>query len=195
MKRSIKPTQRLAILATLLLLSMALATPASALDFSVMGSWWDTDSLGQTAGGGIRLSWAFGNASALDLSAFYFQKLDETKDINNFGDLEDALIKDGIDVIPIDLGTRFGPGGFYLGGGITYFMIDAPSGVEIDDEVGWYGSLGWEIGDDDGLRFVIEGIYRDVEGRVNVRNDSIELNDIPLDLGGIHVNAGVTFAF
>ena len=128
-------------------------------------------------------------------------------------DLEgsDAFVDDGFEVIPIDIGIRFGRPGLYLGAGGTYFMIDAPQSVivsdpllgdivvpiaEVDDELGYYGLIGWEFGSRKSKVFV-ELMYRFMDGTVtNSDIDDFQVIDqVDLDLSGPQYNIGFNFAF
>ncbi len=179
----------------LLALAAFAPTPAArAADLSLMGSWWDTSDLGEAAGVGVRVSWQFSKATMLDIGAHYFEELTEGTELDDLGDLDFDQIfeEDGLQVIPIEAGVRFGPGGFYAGLGLSYYLLDAPSGVEIDDELGYYGILGWEFGKPRGFRVFVEGKYRVIEGDIGADITDV-LDTITVDLGGLSLNVGVTF--
>ena len=179
--------------------------PAYATDFSVFASQWDTEDLGEAVGVGVRFSWLFTQNSMLDVGASFFEELDEGVDISSLSDLDSArLAEDGVQTIPIDVGLRWGPRGLYVGGGVTYFMLDGPNSLNIDDEYGYYGVLGYQFGNrrSGGLGFFIEAKYRQVEG--TLESDVEDLGDIDdidlvdgfdLDLGGLNYSVGLTFQF
>src|SRR5688500_10737490 len=54
------------------------SVPAAAGDFAIFGSYWDTDDLGESAGGGIKF--AFGDRFRLRASGTYYPDLSEDFD-------------------------------------------------------------------------------------------------------------------
>lgn len=183
-------------------------TPAFASDFAVFGSYLDTEDLEETVGGGVKAG--FGAAWQLELRATYFPDL--TEDFESFADDpgdDPGDFTNDIEAIPLDVGVKYNfgadqPLNFYVGGGGTYFLLDAERG-EIDDEVGFYGVVGVEFARSvGGVGFFAEAIYREVEATVN-RDvddfddlDDIDFNDLlerDLDVGGIGANAGIIWRF
>ena len=170
-----------------------IAGPAAASDFSVFGSYWDTQDMDEALGGGAKLRLG----KYVELRGTYFSDLTADTDPERF-DFE-------VSAIPIEAGLRFDftqgqsftP---YVGGGAGYYMLDTTEG-EIDDEVGWYAVLGAEFGgQDSGLGFMAEAIYRQMEGTVTDRpNDFPDPGDVRDDvvfqLDGLGVNAGLVWKF
>ena len=190
MKRFLFPVLAFALVASLLA-----PISASASDLSIMAAYWDTDQLGEAAGAGLRNSWDIGSTGKLDLTVFYLEELDETTEIDSFSSLADAFTGQGVEVLPVDLGVRFGPGGFYYGAGISYYFLEGPDGIDLEDEVGWYAVIGYEFGGDSrggGIRFFVEGQYRDIEGTAGSEFPEIR-DEIILDISGAFVTLGVTF--
>lgn len=195
---------RSAVLLLLLLAIFASAVPAAATDFAVYGSWWDTEELGETAGGGLRLD--LGQAFQVQLRASYYPDL--TEDFGELIDDEDARFDFELEAIPLEAGIKIslGQGGGvrpFIGGGGTYYLLDSNFG-EVDDEVGYYLTSGLEIGGGGGggVGFFAEALYRYVEGTLSIDPEDIddiedvEIDDeIALDLSGLAVNAGVVFRF
>lgn len=182
--------------------------PAFAGDFAVFGSYLDTEDLEETVGGGVKAG--FGDALQLELRATYLPDL--TEDFESFvddpGDDPGRFTND-IEAIPLDVGVKYSfgydqPVNFYVGGGGTYFLLDAERG-EVDDEVGFYGVGGIEIArSTGGFGFFAEVIYRDVEAVVDRDpQDFRDLDDIEfdrirkrdLDVGGLGANAGIIWRF
>ena len=83
------------------------ATPMSATDFSLVGSYWDTKVAGDTAGGGIQLGMPFNEVFAIELRATYFEQLSD-EPLQNAFDSNDPIFQDqGIQALPLEAGVRF----------------------------------------------------------------------------------------
>lgn len=182
------------------------ATPTLATDFSLVGSYWDTDAAGDTAGGGLILGMPLNETFAIELRATYFEELSDDPFQNAF-DSNDPIFQDqGIQALPLEAGVRFSfPQRAWLrphiGGGATYFLLDSDFG-EVSDEVGYYVTLGATLGDGDGTDFFIEGIWRDATAGIELDPQALDdIDDInvvdhaTLDLGGFGVNLGVRWSF
>jgi hypothetical protein len=170
--------------------------PAAAGDLGIFGSYWDTDELGETAGGGIR--WAFGDGVfRFELRGAYFPDLSEDFDqLIEDNDLEtgtfevEAIVPEAGFTFNLAPESRFQP---YLGAGGSYYLLDT-NVFELDDEYGYYGLFGFQVGGGgDGPAFFAEGLYRWVDGTVE-GGDLIE-DDFEIDLEGYAINAGVLFRF
>ncbi|MEZ5330889.1 MAG: hypothetical protein R2991_02290 [Thermoanaerobaculia bacterium] len=180
------------ILALFALTALAAGAPALAGDFGLYGSYWDTDALGETAGGGLK--YAFGDAGLrFELRGSYFPDLTE-----DFGQLIDDGTGDAeVEAVVPEAGItyNFAPESntqFYVGGGLSYYLLDINE-FDIDDEVGYYGLAGIVLGGaGDGPAFFAEAMYRSVEGTVT--DDALE-EDVDLDLSGLSANVGVLFRF
>lgn len=170
--------------------ALALAAgPATAGDFSVFGSYWDTSDADEAIGVGAKARFGI-----VELRGTYFN--DVTTDTSP--ESRDFEVR----AIPLEAGLsfkfaeseRFSP---YIGGGASYFMLDTNRG-EIDDEVGWYGVVGADIGAPNGLSFMAEAIYRNVEATVTDEEDLTDPDiedEVAFDLGGIGVNLGLVWRF
>jgi hypothetical protein len=186
----------------------AISTPATA-DFRVFGAYQDTDARDDTAGGGVSFGIPVAKIADLEMRGSYLQKLEDDPLDGAFDEDEPVFTPGDIEVIPLDLGVRFNltqkergaqP---YLGGGASYFLLDSDqSGVNVDDEVGWYASVGSSFGDREGISFFLEGMYRGVEATVEQDPDSItDVDDldldenVDLDLDGFGATAGVRFGW
>ncbi len=195
---------------TLVALALAVATllfafPAMAGGFSVYGAYWDVDELDSTAGGGVKLGIPLGNVVNLDLRGTFYQQIDDENFFDRvFDDRESPFIENGLDIIPIDVGlsVNFAPRGSvvpFLGGGVSYFLLDADRG-EVDDEVGWYANGGVEFASRGNWGFFVEGLYRSATGTVESSPEDfsdigdiegIDFDDVEFDLEGFGANAGV----
>ena len=174
------------------------APSAFAGELGLYGSYWDTDALGETAGGGAK--WAFGDGPVqFELRGTYYPDLSE-----DFGQLVDngtgnfeveAIVPEAGVTFGFGPGTNFRP---YAGGGVSYFLLDT-NRYDVDDEVGFYGVVGAEIGaESGGVAFFVEGAYRWVEATVENEDDIDDIGlqeDVDLDLNGPTINAGVVFRF
>ena len=84
------------VLSVLALLFVFASAPAAAGDFGIFGSFWDTDDLGETAGGGVKFS--FGDRFKLRAAGTYYPDLTE-----DAGD----LVEDGDIVLIRVAGSHF----------------------------------------------------------------------------------------
>jgi hypothetical protein len=182
--------------------ALALAAPASAGDFSIFGSYWDTDVAGDAAGGGLGLGFPFNETLGLDLRVSYYEELSDDPLENAFDSNDPVFQEKGIQVWPLDIGLRFNfasGSSFrpYLAGGASYFVLDSDFG-NINDEVGYYAALGATFGDPDGTNFFVEGTWRKANARIEL--DPEDLNDIDdinvedhanFDIDGAGVNLGL----
>ncbi len=180
---------------------------ASAGGFTLFGSYWDTDALGDTIGAGFLLAIPLGESQwDIDLRATYFEDLEDQSfddfidDV--FDDDENPVVKNSIRIIPLEAGLKYNFASeevfnFYLGGGGGYYLLDN-TGFNIDDEFGFYAVAGLTIGASDGIAFAAEVIYRKIEGSVD--NDPSNIDDIDdlggnnrigLDLDGVGANVGI----
>ncbi|MEM7050704.1 MAG: outer membrane beta-barrel protein [Acidobacteriota bacterium] len=179
------------------------ASPAQAGNVALYGSYWDTEDTGENIGGGARLGLM--SVGSLEFEArvsFYEEATDDLFD--RILDGEDPRTGNGIQVTPVELGVRFNLGrpiGFrpYIGAGASYYVLDADTG-DVDDEGGYYGLFGFELGDQSGLRFFAEAMYRTVEATVEFDRDdfpdiTIDEDQFDIDLGGVAINAGVTWSW
>jgi opacity protein-like surface antigen len=164
-----------------------LAGPASATDFGLFGSYWDTKDADSGLGGGVKINFA----RIVELRASYFSDL--TADVDP--ESRDFEIK----AIPLEAGLafkfaeneRFTP---YVGGGIGYYLFDTNRG-DIDDETGWYAVVGADIKGASGFGFMVEGIYRGMETTVRDDDPDNIVGDVDVDFGGLGVNAGLVWSF
>lgn len=188
----------ISVLALSALLLLLHAPAASAQDLSVFGSYWETDDLESTGGGGVKLGFGDG-LLGMELRATYYPDLTESfetlLDEEGLGDRELE-----IEAIPVDLGITLGTGNVYASGGVTWFLLDS-NVLEVDDEVGLYVGGGFELGRGN-FGFFAEALYRQVEGTVNGELEDVGspgdledliVDDVELDLGGLVVNAGMVF--
>jgi len=196
---------RLAFFASMAVL-FTLAAPASAGDVTLFAGGWDTDAAGDAGGGGLRLGWSMTPRTDFELRASYYEELTDDP-LGNAFDSDATVFEDqGIQVTPIEIGLRFhlGSGSTFrpfLGGGASYFLLDSDFG-EINDELGYYATIGAEIGDGRGADFVIEGLWRKASARIDVDPerlddiDDLEVQDhANFDIDGLGVNLGVIWRF
>ncbi len=178
--------------ALVLLLISTAPMPASAGDLGIFGSYWETDALGDTAGGGAK--YTLGDAGIrLELRGSLYPDL--SRDLEALveggrGDLEVEAI-----VPEIGVAFNFAPESstqFYLGGGLSYYLLDAGA-VDIDDQLGFYLLAGVSTGGDGGgVGFFAELLYRSVEATVK---DRTIVESLEIDLSGPSLNLGLIFRF
>ncbi|RLE36453.1 MAG: hypothetical protein DRJ61_00835 [Acidobacteria bacterium] len=173
------------ILALFVVVALA-AVPASAGGLKVFGAYLDSSDVGAFTGAGVRysssdtLGWEFGATAYLEGDDFDFGELD--------------FDSDSIDNTALDFGFLVSINElFYFTGGVSYFMFDADYG-DVDDEWGFYATLGATIGGDT-FRFFIEGMYRDVSATITYDDFELIEDDVKLDIGGFGVNAGLEWRF
>jgi hypothetical protein len=181
-----------------LTLAGLLASPALATDFGLYGTYWDTKALDSTAGGGVKLGFGEG-VVRFEVRASHFPDISE-----NFNQLVDdgtgrfkvrATVPEAGLTFNFAPEQRFQP---YLGAGASYYVLDT-NRFEIDDEIGYYGLVGFHVGrPEGGPAFFAEAMYRKVDA--TVKDDDVTDPDnlngkVGLDLSGAAVNAGVLFRF
>ena len=196
--------RRIVFLSILTLLTLA-AGPAAASDLALFGSYWQPSDFDDTAGGGLRLRLG-GGAVQLELRGTYYP--DITEDLNDLLDTDDSGLDDfELKAIPAEAGIifHFAQGSNvspYIGGGATYYLLDTNIG-EVKDEAGFYVTGGIRVGGDNGgVGFLAEALYRNVEGSVKFDPDDFDdIDDVDfddefdLDLSGFAANIGVVFRF
>jgi hypothetical protein len=184
-----KPSRRYAMRKIVLALGIVclLAAPAWAEgEFSLFGAYERVTSNDSSIGGGGRLSLNLRIVS-FDLTATW---LPQKGNVDVLGGAVDK-----IQTTPVDLGVRvrFSPGSEfrpYVGGGISYFFNALEFG-EVDDEVGFYLSLGFIGLADRPVRWYAEAIYRMAE----IEADFGVQGKVKEDIGGFGVTAGLAFSF
>lgn len=194
--------------ALLAALALALLVPAStsmASGLAIYGSYWSSDALDDTAGAGLKFSLPLGERFNLDLRGTYYEPFDQDALQDEIDDLFDDgpnpdrdIFNSELKIIPVEAGFSFnlGDGAIQptLGAGATYFLIDSDRG-SVDDEVGWYGSVGLNFAREGSAGFFLEGVYRSAEGEVSEDEDDVDFDRVTFDLDGFAANAGVVFSF
>jgi hypothetical protein len=177
---------------------MTAAAPAGATGFTIFGSWWNPDAVGEALGGGISLSFPLGDSGlGMDFRGSFYQ---ETGDESPIVHGPDSVFREfGLQIVPVDAALRYdfnqdGAANLYLGGGASYFFLDVDQGPDLDDELGWLAFVGAEFGDPAGARFFLEGSYRSVTSTIRSDGDEI-VDDVPIDLDGAMVNLGIVWRF
>ncbi len=167
------------------------STPASALDFSLYGSYWDTEALDNATGFGARLG--FGRSFQFEIGASYYDELGIDLAIETINTGVEVRSVD-TEVIPVDLGVRFNSrdGRWYLAGGGTYYFLDSNLDT-VEDDWGLYARLGRQF-----RSMFLEVGYRDVGGKID--SNRIEIGgageviviETSVDLAGPFFNLGWT---
>lgn len=164
-----------------------LATPAWAEgEFSLFGAYEQVTGSDTSIGGGARVSLNL-NIVSFDLTATWLPQK------GNVGVLGGSV--DKIQITPVDLGVRFrfsSGSEFrpYVGVGLSYILTDLEFG-EVDDEAGFYLSLGFVGQADRPIRWYTEVLYRMAE----VTADFGVQGKVEEDVGGLGITAGLSFAF
>lgn len=190
-------------LAAVALVLIVPAGGAMASGLSVFGSYWNSDSLDDVAGAGVKFSVPLGDTMSFDLRGTYYEPFDEEAlrdelDDPFEDDFPDEIFPGEIQVIPLEAGlsVNLGQGSIRpsIGAGVSYLMLDVDRG-EIDDEVGWYGSLGVDFASENSVGFFAEALYRAAEGTVDEDQDDLDFDRVDFDLDGFAANLGVVFRF
>ncbi len=169
------------------------STPAEAAEFSVFGSYMDSDDLNDAPGLGFRV--AFFEQIQLQITASWYDKFDGLVVVPS-GPVQIAgatPVVVPIDLIPIDVGGAYyfdeDATGAYLGAGLSYFMLDSSLGnTNTDNELGFYAQIGYQSGGG----FFGELVYRLAQGEVEgvpvvgperFRTVKYDLNAIAVSVG------------
>jgi hypothetical protein len=157
--------------------------------FSLFGSYGEITKEDRSIGAGARLSLG-GESLVFDLTATYLPQQSTT--IFREGG---APVSDDLRITPLEIGGRyiFSAGSdfrLYLGLGGSYFLVDLGGGNS-DNEFGFYGLGGFVFGANANLQFFAEVLYRQTEITV----DYGHLGRADVDVGGLGLNAGLTFRF
>lgn len=189
----------------LVLAILAPASPALAQGFEIFGSYWNTSDVDETFGGGVGLGIPFGESGlGLKLRGTYYQELTDEPLDNLFDDDEPFFEEESLEVLPVDVGLSysFARGETFsptIAAGASYFFIDTTrEGFDVDDETGYFVSLGTTIGNREGVNFFVEGLYRSTEAtfrrnRLEGDDDTDLDEDVAIDLDGFAVNAGIAW--
>jgi len=176
-----------------------LATPALAGSVGVFASWWDPNDSNDEFAGGLKLEVGVGDKVDLEFRASWFDNVATMLP-------DDAP---GFEVpytaVPLDFGFAYNfvsnkkvtP---YIGGGGTYFLLDANNDEigRIEDEWGWYAVAGLDLPIASNWKLFIEAMYRDAEA--TVKGDDLgfgnpSVTDAFFDLKGPAVNGGIAFTW
>lgn len=174
------------------------ASPASAADFGIFGTYAQTEDFDNSAGLGIKTNFGLAGGLGLGLRATYIPDLGS--DFSDFFD-DDDFRDFEVEAVPLDLGLTYAFGAnrnLYVGGGATYVLLDPEFG-DADDQAGWFGEIGFRSNRPSGINYFVEGVYRSIESTVNFDSDdfgNIDFRDeVDVDLSGISVNAGLAFTW
>ena len=157
-------------------------------DIGLFGAVWDQSAPGTVWGAGLRLTGREGPWLA-DLTATYLP--DSDVHLGELTAVPDATVQ----VTPLEIGLRYLPERYgrlqpYLGGGAGYYLVDSTLGTA-DNEWGWYGVGGLDLGARAGWNLFVEAVYRDVTSHVRIPDPVAGDLRPELDLGGWGVNIGV----
>lgn len=97
-----------------------------------------------------------------------------------------------MDAVPVEAGLswNFLPEDMinpYISGGANFVFVDSSVG-DANNEWGWYAGGGLEIGPPEGLAGMVEVLYRDVDGDLDLGE-----TDVRYDLGGVAANVGLLY--
>jgi outer membrane protein W len=176
---------------------MGAAAPAQAQitgDVAAYGSWISPQDGNNAYGGGAKVRFGF-----FEFRGTYFDSITTNHVVSNcppFCGGQRFTIRD----IPVEAGLNFKllqndyfkP---YIGGGAGYYFLQGNNSEfgNIKDEFGWYVVGGSDFMVDKNFGFFAEAQYRRVRGTVREAstNDVSLSSTVPLQLGGIGINAGI----
>lgn len=170
-----------------------LGSSAFAGGFALFGAYAETSDVDEAIGAGARMS--VGHALTFDVSFTYFPETD--------GPALDGLGTDyELQVLPIDFGVRYlfdldGIFDPFIGAGATYYILDA-NNVRTDDELGYYGQLGFELTLYRTTNLMVEVMYRQVDATIEWHGHSgmpEAVDRVDDTLGGFAANLGVIWRF
>ena len=164
-------------MATLALFSV----PAAAGSFGLYGSYWDSDQVDSSWGGGVRIGFNFVKFLELEFHG---------TDYPSFSSTTTPAALD-IKAIPADGGLRFNilptkavnP---YFGAGVSYYFLDSDEG-SIDNQTGWYGEAGLDFGGKN-ARFFLEAMWRKMDTTISLNSFDTDAN-----FDGVVGNVGVNW--
>jgi len=179
------------------LLSAILAPIAQAGGLGLFYGYMNTDDLDSSSGPGAKLRLDLSDWAGLELKGMYMEGFES--------DLDGALDQTKLDltIIPAEIGLavdlpiadRVRP---YLGAGFGYYNIElentsefADAGFDLDDQVGWYGTLGLRL---PLSRFTLfaDAQVRQIEGSFKIDQFSrIKDEEFDFDLSGWGATAGI----
>ncbi len=167
-------------------LAALLASPASAGGLGGMVAYWSTDEAGGESGPGLKLELDFNNPWDLEIRWSLFEELERVS----------RGLRFPIQATPVDFGlaynySRDSKVNPYLGGGLSYVLVDSDFG-EMPDELGYYGVAGVEFEVYPRLAIFVEGLYRQVEAEIE-GNDLQSFVKVPVDLSGAGANLGLLY--
>ncbi len=170
--------------------ALLLASPSWAGNIRFFGSYWNTEDADEAVGGGVatRLGRYF------DLRATYYSDVtaDTTPEHSDF-EIQAIPLEAGF-VIPFAESATFNP---YAGGGVSLVLLDIDGG-EVNEELGFYGVLGAEFGDPEGVGFFAEAMYRQMEAKVRDDDDFDDVvirDEVETALSGFALNGGLVWRF
>jgi hypothetical protein len=178
-----------------ILVSLCAAATAGAGELGFYGAYWSPDEVDAGYGAGAKLDFDLGSALDLELRGTYFP--DMSDDTGRDLDFEIIAAEAGLRLeIPLDDTSHHTV--IYFGGGAGFYFMEVDSDdpgisdVNVDDEVGWYGLGGIEVGVSENAALFAEAMYRSVEA--TAEGDDFENNiegHVDIELDGIGANAGV----
>jgi len=108
---------------------------------------------------GVRVGWNLNAAITFDFAVNLMDNTDLDASTGYVGSIR---------ATPLDFGAKYRfPIGMYVGGGVSYVLFHAGD-LDVDEEVGFYGRVGYQRAISGGWSWFVEGLYRDYEADVGV---------------------------
>ena len=132
-------------------------------------------------GGGARMGFSFVKFLELEFHGTEYPRFKSEVGLQNID----------VKALPVDGGLRFNflptaPFNPYVGAGASYYFLDSNQG-SIDNQTGWYGEAGLDIGGKN-ARFFAEVMWRKMDTTI-----SLSSFDTDAKFDGVVGNAGVTW--
>jgi len=168
--------------------------------WGLFGSYWDAGDWGDGAGVGTKFAFELFPGAMLDFRTAWLDEL--------AGEIDGVETR--ADLLPLELGVTgvkaVGPVELQAGVGMGYYLMDGSfytddgdkENLNLDDEVGYYATVGleWELSRDDAwvganrLTFLLEGVYRNIlNSETTIEADRQYRFDE--DMAGFGFNAGI----
>jgi hypothetical protein len=184
--------KRFSCLMVVALMCACVTLPASAeSNYALFLQYYDGSDTESSFGGGLKADWLIGESAwGVETRLTYMGDLgvDTAPYEEIVGDLD-------LMALPVDLGLNYHfmeNKNLWLGAGLTYAFLDVNNG-SVDDEWGWYGTLGYQTGEPGGnWSFFAEAVYRQIQGDVNT---GFDLDTFDTSLNGLGLGAGIAYRF
>ena len=157
-----------------------IAAPSWAGSFGVYGAYWDADEADKSLGAGVRVGFDFVKFLELEFHGTHYPDFETRTLVTDF-DIQATAVDGGLRVnfLPV------GPVNPYVGAGISRYFLDSDQG-DIDNETGWYGEAGLDLGGEN-CRFFAEAMWRKLDAHISLEdfNTDAQFDGIAFNVGAL----------